>query len=413
MPTEIRRLAPDELEQYVSIARPAYPGIAMAPEDLVERLRRTEGGQNPTISSWGAFRDGALLGVMRCFDFTMSCHGELIPVGGVGFVAVDLLHKKEHVARDMIAAYLRHYREAGAPLAALYPFRPDFYRQMGFGYGARLNAYNLRTAAFPRGEKTHLRHLTRADAEAILACHNRYVARTHGLFVRGEALMGRILESPERRVVGYLEGDAVQGYLIYQFQRGARSFIDNSLEVVELAAEHPAALRELLAFIQSQADQVQRVIWNTHDDQVHHLVADPRNGSENLLVPVSHETNAQGVGIMYRLLDTAGFFRALGGHSFGGESLTLGIDVRDSFLPENDGQLVVHFAGGRPKLDHEAPPEVWISLSVEQLSSLVMGAADFRALLAYGLAEIDNPSYSGRVHRLFQSEARPMCLTAF
>jgi predicted acetyltransferase len=413
MSTEIRRLNADELEQFVPIARAAYPGVVMSPEDLAERLRRSEGGQDPAISSWGAFRDGELVGVMRYFDFTMSCHGELLPVGGVGFVAVDLLHKKEHVARDMIAAYLRHYREAGAPLAALYPFRPDFYRQMGFGYGARLNAYNLRTDAFPQGEKSRLRHLTRDDGAAILACHNRYVARTHGLFLRGEALMDRMLESAERRVVGYMAGETVQGYLIYQFQRGARSFIDNSLEVVELAAEHPAALRELLAFIRSQADQVQRVRWNTHDDQLHHLVSDPRNGSENLLAPVSHETNAQALGIMYRLLDTAGFFRALGGHSFGGQSLTLGIDVHDSFLPENDGQLVVHFAGGRPKLDHEAPPEAWISLSVEELSSLVMGAADFRSLLAYGLAEIDNPSYSGRVHRLFQSEARPMCLTAF
>lgn len=413
MATEIRRLAADELEQFVRIARPAYPGIAVSPEDLLERLRRTEGGEDPTISSWGAFRNGELQGVMRYFDFTMSCHGELLPVGGVGFVAVDLLHKKEHVARDMIAAFLRHYREAGAPLAALYPFRPDFYRQMGFGYGARLNAYNLRTSAFSRGEKSHLRHLARADAAAILACHNRYVERTHGLFRRGEALMGRMLESPERRVVGYVEGDTVQGYLLYQFQRGSRSFLDNSLEVVELVAEHPEALRELFAFIHSQADQVQRVIWNTHDDQLHHLVSDPRNGTENLLVPTSHETNVQGVGIMYRLLDTAGFFAAMGGHSFGGESLTLGIDVRDSFLPENDGQLVVHFAGGRPKLDHNAPPEVWIGLNVEHLSSLVMGAADFRALLAYGLAEIDNPSYSDRVHRLFQSAARPMCLTAF
>ena len=54
MPTEIRRLAPDELEQFVRIARGAYPGVVMSPEDLVERLRRTEGGQDPAISSWGA-----------------------------------------------------------------------------------------------------------------------------------------------------------------------------------------------------------------------------------------------------------------------------------------------------------------------------------------------------------------------
>jgi predicted acetyltransferase len=413
MPTEVRRLTDEEIELFAPIARAAYPGFVVANADLVERLRRTSGGEDPTLSLWGAFRDGALLGGMRYFDFRMSYHGVMLPVGGVGLVAVDLMHKKEHVARDMISAFLQHYRDSGALFASLYAFRPDFYRKMGFGYGSRLNAYNLLTSSFPAGTKTHLRHLTRADQASILACHNRYVECTHGLFARGEALMGRILDSTERRVVGYIHGDEVQGYLIYQFKRGGRSFIDNSLEIVELVAEHPAALRELLAFVNSQADQVQRVLWNTHDDQVHHLVFDPRNGTDNLLEPTTHETNAQGVGVFYRLLDTAGFFRAVVHHSFGGEDLTLAIDVRDSFLPANAGTVVVRFAEGRPVVDADAQPDVRIAMSVEHLSPLVMGSADFRSLLAYGLAEIDDPDYSGRVHRLFLSDLRPMCLTAF
>lgn len=412
MATEIRALRDDELDAFVRIGKGAYPGVVIGADELLERVRRTAGDRDPTITQVGAFRDGELVGVMRYYDFTMAFHGLMLPVGGVGFVAVDLLHKKEHVAKEMIAAYLRHYRGRGAPLAALYPFRPDFYRAMGFGYGSRLNAYRFPTAAFPAGPRNSLRHLSHEDAPAILACHNRYVARTHGLFVRGEALMRRIVEVPERRAVGYVAGGQIEGYLIYQFQRGA-TFIDNSLEVVELIAEHPAALRQLCAFIQTQADQVARVAWNTHDDQLHHLVSDPRNGSGNLHNPVSHETNAQGSGIMYRLLDTAGFFRAVAGHSFGGESLTLALDVRDSFLPENQGEVIVRFEGGRPTLDPAARPNARIAIGVEYLSSLVMGSAEFRSLLAHGLAEIDEPGYSGNVHRLFLSEARPMCLTAF
>ena len=412
MTTEIRQLRDDELDQFVSIARAAYPGVTVAADDLLERLRRTTGDQNPAISTYGGFRDGELLGVMRYLDFMMSFHGTMLPVGGMGFVAVDLLHKKQHVAKDLISGYMRHYRERGAPLAALYSFRPDFYRQMGFGYGTRINAYRLRSAAFPRGPHTNLRSLARESAPAILACHNRDVARTHGMFVRGEALMGHLLESTERRVVAYMAGDTVQGYLIYQFERGA-NFIDNALEIVELIAEHPVALRELCAFIHVQADQVERVVWNTHDDQVHHLVSDPRNGSGRLTPSVYHETNAQGIGMMYRLLDTAGFFRAVAGHRFGGESITLAISVRDSFLPENAGELVVRFESGRPTLDSSAQPDARISLSVEDLSALVMGSADFAALQRYGLAEIDEPGYSGTVQRLFLSEARPVCLTAF
>lgn len=412
MPTEIRQLRDDELDAFVRIGKAAYPGVLVGADELAERLRRTAGDREPAITQHGAFRDGELVGIMRFFDFTMAFHGLLLPVGGLGFVAVDMLQKKKQVAKEIVAAFLRHYRERGATMAALYPFRPDFYHQMGFGYGARLNVYRFATAAFPTGPRDRLRHLGRTDAAAILACHNRYVLRTHGLFLRGEALMDRMLEVPERRAVGYVEGDELRGYLLYQFQRGSH-FIDNSLEIVELIAESPAALRQLCAFLYTQADQVARVVWHTHDDQLHQLVRDPRNGSNNLVMPVSHETNLQALGIMYRLIDTAGFFRAVANHRFGGASLTLAIELHDSFLPENQGTTVVRFEAGRPTVTPDARPDVRLTIAVEQLSSLVMGATDLRALLAYGLAEIDDPDYSGEVQRLFLSEARPSCLSVF
>ncbi len=60
MTTEIRQLRDDELDQFVSLARAAYPGVPVAPDDLLERLRRTEGDQDPAISAYGGFRDGEL-----------------------------------------------------------------------------------------------------------------------------------------------------------------------------------------------------------------------------------------------------------------------------------------------------------------------------------------------------------------
>lgn len=411
MTTEIRRLAGDEYEQYARIAGDAYPGGSMSVAETAERIRKAESFSHP-VTCYGAFRDGAMVGGMRYFDFTMSYHGAPMPVGGVGFLAVDLLYKKQHVAYDMVLAYLRHYRERGAPMAALYPFRPDFYAQMGFGYGTPTNHYRLLPASFPKGPRAHLRAMGPDDAEVLLACHNRYATQTHGLFLRGPELMARFVGAPDRRTIAYVDGGEVQGYIMFQFQKGA-TFLDNSLEVVELIWEHPTALAELCAFLHVQADQVARVILNLQDDQLHQLVRDPRNGSGNLYPQVAHESSAQGVGIMYRLLDTGAFFRAVSGHSFGGETLTLAIAVRDDFLPENDGEVIVRFDQGRPHVDPSAAPEARLRIGVAHLSSLVMGATDVRTLQRYGLAEIEDHGYSGRVHRLFLSEVRPVCLTPF
>lgn len=41
-------------------------------------------------------------------------------------------------------------RDEGLALSALYPFRPDFYGRMGYGYGTKKAEYQLRPEAFPR-----------------------------------------------------------------------------------------------------------------------------------------------------------------------------------------------------------------------------------------------------------------------
>ena len=108
-----------------------------------------------------------------------------VPVGGIGMVAVDLLHKKEHVARDLVTFFLDHYRTRGMPLGLLYPFRPDFYKQMGFGYGTKMSEYRVRPSDLPAyGSKDHLVNLGPEDSELLLDYYNRYQMRTHGMLRR-------------------------------------------------------------------------------------------------------------------------------------------------------------------------------------------------------------------------------------
>jgi hypothetical protein len=248
---------------------------------------------------------------------------------------------------------------------------------------------------------------------AMLACSHRSAHQTHGLFLRelSDPWMRRRVEGG-RQVLAYVEGDEVQGYMAYAFCSGA-NFLTNDIEVSELVYEHPAALAEIMAFLHTQADQIANVVLNIQDDQLHQVLIDPRNGSGNLFPSVYHETNAQGLGIMYRVIDTPGLFTALAGHDFGGQSMTLALELRDSFLPENNGETLLRFRDGRAELATGTRPDLRLRLSVEHFSSLIMGATSFDKLWRYGLAEIDDPNYSDRVSRLFDSPAQPICLTAF
>jgi predicted acetyltransferase len=411
--SEIRRLTDDELLLFARIVLDAYPSIeTSSAEELAQNLRRSL-ADDPKTSLYGLFRAGRLLGGMRFFDFTMKLLSIKSLVGGVGLIAVDLLHKKEHVAKELVDYFLQHYRERGAVLTTLYPFRPDFYRNMGFGYGTKMNRYRLKPANLPRGSsKAHVRMLTQDDQTALLECYHRLLERTHGLMERSAVWAHRVFNAPGYRVIGVKQDGRIIAYMIFSFKPG-KTFLDNDIEVSEFGYETSDALSELLTFLHSQADQINDIVIDTQDEFFHHVPLDPRNGANNILPSVYHETNAAGVGLMYRVIDTAGVFQALAEHNFNNQNCTLTLSVRDSFLPVNQGDTTVTFTDGRPRLLPGAAADAVIQLDVASFSSLVMGAVDFVSLYRYGQATLSNPDMLFVINTLFRTDQKPICMTRF
>lgn len=417
MTTTVRLLNDEEIAPFARIAANAYPAMRITAEDDVrgfaERLR--DRMAPPADALYGAFRDDALVGGMRLIEFHMNVRGVTLPTGGVGLVAVDLLHKKEKVARDLIGAFLDWCGARNAPFAALYPFRPDFYKRMGFGYGAKANQYRLRPDAFPAsGDRSALRPLGIADKEAMGACYARVQRRTHGMMEKLPKELGRHLEGGDARVIGYERDGALGGYLAFGFDTDPKgNFIANDLHVRELVYETREALAALLAFLQSQADQIARVVIETQDEAFHHLFAEPRDDSGRLFPHVYHQTNTQGVGIMYRVVDTRAAWAALEGVDFGGETLRLRLHARDSFRPANDQPVTVAFAEGRARIVESDDHDVELSLDIAEFSSLLMGAVDLESLYLYGLAEVSDAVWLPRLTRLFATPRKPICTTPF
>jgi len=404
--SEIRPLEDDEFPAFVEIFANAYP--AMLPENfgkeqkqgLCERWSKVQ--KEPGANMYyGCFREGKLIGGMRFFDFIMNIHGIMIPVGGVGSICVDLASKKEHVAKELVEYYLRHYHEKETSMTALYPFRPDFYRKMGWGYGVKMNQYRINPGDLPRGSKEDLHYLKATDAEAICECFNKYVARTHGMVLKEPAYFTRVLE--RGRVIGVKNGDKISGFLSFGFKKKYKDhFLLHDLEINDLVYDDAQALSKLITFLQTQLDQVNRIIYNTQDPDFHWLIHDPRNGEPNIF-KTSQESNVQGLGIMYRVIDTLKIFGQLEEHNFNNVSLKLKMNVRDSFHPENNKSHIVHFENGKAKTS-EGDYDTEISIDISEFSSLLMGVIEFNKLIEYGIAKISNPEYTQLVNTAFKSQ---------
>lgn len=373
----VRLLEGDEFEEYIRQSLDAYPVMMenITPENRKnwsENMRKAQSLPGP-LHYYAVFRGGKMVGSARYHDFDINVHGVIVKAGGVANVFVDLLHKKEHIAKELMEHFHTHYRVQGALLAALYPFRPDFYRRMGYGYGRKLNQYKIRPGDLPHGDKAGVDYLTPADAYEATECYNRYARATHGMVLKPEAAVTRLIQ--RNKVIGYRHSGGIEALAKIKFEkvRTDNSLLQNII-VNYLINENPKALRAILSFLGSQLDQVDRIVFETSDDNLHFLTSDLRDGEQGMYY-TCWETNRQALGIMYRVLDTQRLFEVLSGHDFNSGSLRLKLTIRDSFLPENQVSTLIQFKGGESKVLDKGRHDVEITIDVEWFSSLIMGSS--------------------------------------
>ncbi|MFZ5354681.1 MAG: GNAT family N-acetyltransferase [Bacillota bacterium] len=415
----IRKLRDEEFKQWVEISGNAYPAFRVTnPDDkqkMEERLIYLQNNE-PTMNFYGVFREEELVGGMRIHDYVLNMFNIMVRSTGLGSVAVQLLHKKEKVAKDIVEYFLRYSIANKSPIAMLYPFRPDFYKKMGFGFGTKMNHYKIKPENLPKGyTKKSLKFFDAADKAQVIECCNRVMKKTHGMIEMTEYDLDGFMKRPENNMICSKADGRIKGYMIYSFERaGSVNMLTNDIVVKQLVHEDIETLMEFYTFLNSQLDQIDRIVFNTQDEDFHHMLLDPRDRSDNMFTPVYHQTNLQGIGIMYRVVDVKELFRALNTHNFNNQQCTIRINVHDSFLPENEGGTVVSFKNGIPYvLDEDDDYEVEISMDIADFSSMIIGAVSFKSLIGYGLAEISNTNYIDIVSKIFRVDEKPVCLTLF
>jgi predicted acetyltransferase len=416
--SEMRRIPQNEMTEFIRIAGEAYPSLKLNTDDERQRYLDKTAILNasPWISTWGLYRNNRLLGGMHCYDFTISLFGKKYGAGGLGMVAVDFMHKKEAVAREMVEFYLEHYRAQGYPFAILWPFRPDFYHDMGFGYGSRMHTHQVKPGSFPKGPtKEHVRYLERSDVPKLLECYNRFTQKYNGLVDETAELWNfRLDMAPEVRIVVVDMGGRIDAFFTFVFESAhANNSMVNNMRGEKLVCLTREALSELFTFFNSQADQIKDIIIRTPEPSFHFALNDIRDGSDNIVGRIYHQSSVTGVGLMYRVLDVRSLFAQLTDHNFGDVTCKLRLNVKDTFLPKNAGSVDLVLENGRIRESSGGAPDTEVTIDIAELSSLLFGAVRFSALYKYRRAEISDEKYIGTLDRIFAIDHEPICLTMF
>jgi predicted acetyltransferase len=417
---EIRPLGDDEpratFDALARLLADAYPIMRLrTAEELAEHTTRLHADANLPQTRWViAERGGALAGAMRLYDFTMNVRGRDALAGGVGSVGAARAHKRQGIARALIAWYLDHYRERGAPFAILHPFRFDFYRALGFGYGTPVHRYRFAPATLrDDGARGTIREVRAGDADAVIACYERVRASAHGLLAFHRWRIERQLDDAALRYVAVEDGGEIRAFMQTSTVTPDDDLLRNRDELVvrDMVAEDTPYRAALFAHLRAQQDQFARVVIESQDGALYLRSTDPRDGSDQSVAPpAGHRIAGTGQGMMYRILDLAAAFAHL---PVPASPFTLRIDVEDTFFAPTNGTWTFRLGPGGASYADGALADATLRIGIADLSSVVMGSLRLRDVIRNGLAAVEPRAMTDRVEAAFRVDEPPVCITRF
>ena len=428
---EVRALTPNDMKAYMEIYLNAYPAGKDFSDECYEKYYRRN-FQSMTefedVNFFGLFEyedaaevsEETLIATMKLIDFDMNLYGEMHRAVGLMALGVHPMHKRKGAARDMVRFFEEYTAKSGGCVSMLLPFRMDFYKKLGYGCGTKLDEYHIRTDYLPtaaREELAGLRLLGKDEAALTVDCYTEFVKQSHGAVCKFAEEVRDILEDDEVRRIGCFEGGRLVGYATFSFENTSDcNYTLNLMDVKELVYFEPAVLRKLLAGLRLQADLAQSVIIRSGEPEFYHLLESCQDMSGNYIDFGFLQTNVSAIGTMYKICDVEAFVKAAAHRSFPQLKLSAGFAVTDD-VEGTEQKFVLDFENGRweycGELGAYEAAEVHVSCLRSDLSSLLMGSAEFGGLARLGKMKTDKSEYVRTLDSLLHAEQKPFTNTDY
>ncbi|MHC1722835.1 MAG: enhanced intracellular survival protein Eis [Aminipila sp.] len=412
---EIRKLTKDDLDQYREITYNAYPSLRDFSEEGIRAYNQSVLDiieNDSKVAFYGLFEESKMIAVMRLFELEMNCFGKVLPVSGLGFLGVHAAYKQMGAAKAMLTFYEELYKGKGLPIGTLIPFRPDFYKKMGYGIGTKMSRYRIATERIPAYDgKSDIRFIDSHELDFLLECHARVASKTHGMLMKHRKEISEMHEAETARYLGcYDENKVLRGYLTYEYRYPVDgNYTRNEIFIREFIYEDIEVMRQLLGFLRKQADQVQIVVFNTEDDNFYYLFDNPTNDGYTYIEPCGYlETNMQGIGAMYKLFDIAESFVQCAHRNYNNANICIGFIVKNELYGTESKTVVTFCKGMAEVVPEETVADVTLTMNGADFAPMFLGAVSPQGLYNLGLLKLDKPERLYDVDRTFYCSCKPV-----
>jgi predicted acetyltransferase len=388
---EVRAARRTEIPEIAELWAHTFPdGPSRA--DRIETLE-TGGAAGGVETVTVAVEGGRLAGALKSLRFNQHIGGAGLPMFGLSAVGVAPWARRRGVARDLCEHALREAHGRGDVVSALYPFRPLFYRRLGWALAGCLHRwwFTPEQLADPGDPDVRLAH--DADIPGVDACYARFARRSNGLIDRDPDRWERI-RGPADTHTFIAPGDGrLDGYLVVRYG-SAHSGERRPLYICELIADAPTAYGRLLRFVSRQRDLWRRIRYDASpDERFGDFLSDPRPPGYAAMRRLWFQTATIIRGPMVRIVNVPKAFQAR--HEWGSrEPFGFMLHVDDPQLPGNVGPWAVSFDGDSVTARKAADVEpgaggAQLFLDTPTLAELYTGESTPSEAVRLGRARID------------------------
>ena len=409
----VRKIEKEEVKTWLKIAETSYPSMELSKEKNMQDLENyiSEAFELTDRGFYALYDDDQMAGSMILYDYTGHYYGQEIHYKGVGMVAVDFLKKKQKIAKDMIDWYLEDAKTNGFDMAILHSFRPDFYKNMGFGFGTKVHHYSISPAQLKRFEVVgECFRVNQSHENELTEFFTALYWKQHGMIRKGQNEIKRMLNAPGIYITGFKQNGKMTGLTVYQYHFDQMNHQKTDLTST-LMALNSEGLKGLLNFYRSQSDQIRKIKIQSQNEQLYYLLDDPRHTDlEIIQMPAYHLISHMGLGMLYKSLNHQ---KLLSLHPVKKATVSIMLEIKDSFPANQQSQFVAEWKDGQLTFKDNADYDVRICLNVAEFSSWMMNAVDLNTLFELGLAEVSPAERCQELNEMFYWHQKPVCDTRF
>ncbi|WP_125607048.1 GNAT family N-acetyltransferase [Lapidilactobacillus bayanensis] len=323
-------------------------------------------------------------------------HGQEYQMGGVGYVAsypefgghgaITLLMQK--ATEQMLADHVI--------LSYLAPFSYTFYRRFGFEEVFDRLHYEVRAADFPRVSKQVTGSVERGnftdnlDQMAQIYQQNEQ-SQNGGLIRHSWWQQYRYSKHPNFEVaLSYDDEHQLDGYLIYQRISGQQ------FEMVELMPNSFGSFQRLLSFVGKHAGVYPKFVYTSANQTPYNDLMPEAYHVQTTLEPymMARINNWQ------LLVENWHFTADL--------KQPLIIEIKDQFIPENNGKWQLSIVDGRGQLRHSSELDADLIADTRQLAKAFLGYRTLAQLVQTGNCQIESQAVLTELQSCLSYPNKPM-----